>query len=65
MVAFDEEPRKKPMSHEVGQDLSALSVHELDERIALLEGEIARLRTARDAKTLSKSAAEGVFRMKG
>jgi uncharacterized small protein (DUF1192 family) len=40
MAIFDEEPKKKPRPHEIGQDLSLLSVDELSERIALLREEI-------------------------
>ncbi|TIU77536.1 MAG: DUF1192 family protein, partial [Mesorhizobium sp.] len=36
MAIFDDEPRKKARPHEIGQDLSLLSVDELSERIALL-----------------------------
>jgi uncharacterized small protein (DUF1192 family) len=39
----DDRPRKK-ISHEIGQDLSLLSVEELTERIALLTSEIERLK---------------------
>jgi uncharacterized small protein (DUF1192 family) len=63
MAVFDEEPAKRPAQHEVGQDLSALSVHELDERLALLEAEIARLKAARERKTQSRSAADSVFKL--
>ena len=38
----DELPKKK-IAHEIGQDLSLLSVGELGERIDLLKEEIARL----------------------
>jgi uncharacterized small protein (DUF1192 family) len=41
----DDRPRKK-ITHEIGQDLSLLSVEELNERIALLASEIARLQEA-------------------
>ncbi|WP_407049609.1 DUF1192 domain-containing protein [Methyloraptor flagellatus] len=57
----DDRPKKKP-SHEIGQDLSLLSVAELDERVALLEAEIARLNVDRAAKLASKSAADAVFK---
>lgn len=57
----DDRPKKKP-SHEIGQDLSLLSVAELDERVALLEAEIARLKADRAAKLASKSAADAVFK---
>lgn len=54
--------RPKPPEHVVGQDLSALSVHELQERIQLLRAEIARLEADMAAKQSSRSAAESVFR---
>ena len=53
---------KPPITHEIGQVLDALSVHELDERIALLQAEIARLTEARGAKEASKRAADAVFK---
>jgi uncharacterized small protein (DUF1192 family) len=62
MAAFDEEPARKPAKHEIGQDLSALSVHELEERIQLLEAEIERLAAAKAKKTDSKTAAESFFK---
>ncbi|MGL4325720.1 MAG: DUF1192 domain-containing protein [Beijerinckiaceae bacterium] len=55
-------PRPKPKTHEIGQDLSMLSVFELDERIAMLKGEIERLETARAAKQASKHAADAFFK---
>ena len=58
----DEKPRPKPATHEIGQDLSTLSVAELDERIGLLEREIARLREARSRKEASRAAASAVFK---
>ncbi|TPJ28827.1 DUF1192 domain-containing protein [Mesorhizobium sp. B2-7-2] len=62
MAIFDDEPRKKQRPHEIGQDLSLLSVDELAERIALLRDEIARLEAERSAKGATKSAAESLFR---
>ena len=58
---FGAPPRKKA-THEVGQTLDALSVDELDERIALLKEEIARLETARGAKQASRAAADSFFK---
>jgi len=55
-------PRKKPTSHEIGQNLDALSVDELDERVALLEQEIERLKAARQSKQASKAAADAFFK---
>ncbi len=60
---FDDDEVKKPKGHEVGMILDAMSVEELTDRIALLEGEIARLRTAIDAKRKSKSAADAFFKL--
>jgi len=60
-MSDDDRPGKPPV-HEIGQDLSLLSVAELDERIALLTAEIARLAAAKEKKQGSRSAAEEVFR---
>lgn len=60
----DLEPRVQPAGHEMGQDLSTLSLHELDERIALLEREIGRLREARAVKEDSRAAASAVFNLR-
>jgi uncharacterized small protein (DUF1192 family) len=57
----DELPKKKVV-HEMGQDLSLLSVGELTERIALLKEEIARLEAAMAKKRASKSAADTFFK---
>jgi uncharacterized small protein (DUF1192 family) len=62
MAIFEDEPRKKPKPHEIGQDLSLLSVAELNERIGLLRDEILRLETELAAKDKTKSAAEALFR---
>lgn len=58
----DERVRPKPTVHELGQDLSMLSIHELDERIALLEQEIGRLKEARSKKEDSRTAASAFFK---
>lgn len=60
----EEKPVKKPTTHEIGQDLSTLSVHELDERMGLLKAEIARLEAARTAKEASRQSAESVFKLR-
>lgn len=59
---FDDEV-KKPKGHEVGIVLDAMSVEELTDRIALLEGEIARLKSVIEAKQKSKSAADAFFKL--
>jgi uncharacterized small protein (DUF1192 family) len=62
MAIFDEEPNKPARIHEIGQDLSLLSVGELSDRIAQLKVEIARLEAELSAKGATKSAAEALFR---
>lgn len=62
MALFDDEPQKAKRVHELGQDLSLLSVDELGERIDQLKREIARLETERDAKDATRLAAEALFR---
>jgi len=57
----DDRPRPRP-THTIGQDLSLLSVEEIDERIALLKEEIERLAVDRTRKIASKSAADAVFK---
>ena len=52
----DDKPRKK-ITHEIGQDLSLLSVEELTERIALMNSEIERLQQAAAKKRASKETA--------
>lgn len=59
---FDDEEVKKPKAHEVGMLLDTMSVEELNERIALLESEIGRLKAAIEFKQKSKSAAASVFK---
>jgi uncharacterized small protein (DUF1192 family) len=63
MPAIDEEDRpKKKIVHEIGQDLTLLSVKELQERIALLREEIARLEADIGRKQASRNAADQFFR---
>lgn len=59
---FDEEPQKKPIAHEVGEDLSALSIEELEKRVGLLKDEIIRLEEACAMKRASMSSAESFFK---
>ncbi|HML12719.1 MAG TPA: DUF1192 domain-containing protein [Xanthobacteraceae bacterium] len=60
---MDEEllPKKK-IAHEIGQDLSLLSIGELTERIALLQEEIARLEAAKTSKSATRTAADAFFK---
>ena len=63
MAALDEEdrPKKKP-AHEIGQDLTLLSVEELNDRIGLLKDEIARLEADIARKRATRSAADSFFK---
>ncbi len=54
-------PRVKRV-HEIGQDLSLLSVDELSERIEALQAEIARLQQAIAGKRASRDAAASFFK---
>ena len=62
MAAEDDDKPRKKVSHEIGQDLSLLSVEELGERIVLLTAEIERLRAAEVKKRASKDAANSFFK---
>jgi uncharacterized small protein (DUF1192 family) len=62
MSIFDDEAPRKKKVHEIGQDLSLLSVDELTERIAQLREEIRRLEVERTAKDVTRSAADALFR---
>jgi uncharacterized small protein (DUF1192 family) len=57
----DDLPKKK-IAHELGQDLTLLSVGELGERIGLLKEEIARLETEMARKRASQTAANAFFK---
>jgi uncharacterized small protein (DUF1192 family) len=54
-------PKKKTL-HEIGQDLSLLSIGELTERIAQLKEEIARLEAAKASKSATRTAADQFFK---
>lgn len=63
MAAMDDDDRpKKKIAHEIGQELSLLSVRELDERVALLKEEIARLEADKIKKQATRSAADQFFK---
>lgn len=44
-----------------GEDLSPYSQHELDDRVALLEAEIARVKAHRDKASAHRAAADALF----
>jgi uncharacterized small protein (DUF1192 family) len=62
MAREDDDQPKRKISHEIGQDLSLLSVGELDERMALLREEIERLQAAATRKRASRDAASQFFK---
>jgi uncharacterized small protein (DUF1192 family) len=63
MAAADDDDRpKKKVAHEIGQDLALLSVRELDERIALLQSEIARLEANKVGKQALRQTADQFFK---
>jgi uncharacterized small protein (DUF1192 family) len=57
----DDRPKKK-IAHEIGQELALLSVKELQERIALLREEIARLEASIAGKQASRNVADQFFK---
>jgi uncharacterized small protein (DUF1192 family) len=57
----DDRPKKK-VAHEIGSDLSLLSVDELNARIGLLKEEIARLEADIGNKQAKKAAADSFFK---
>lgn len=62
-MAREDEDRPKPKpTHEIGQDLSLLSVDELTARVGLLSDEIVRLQAAIDKKKASRDAAASLFK---
>lgn len=63
MPAIDDDDRpKKKIAHEIGQDLTLLSVTELNLRITTLREEIARLEADIKGKQASRSAADQFFK---
>ena len=62
-IDLDElEPRKPQLDIVVGEDLSALSAHELEKRISALEAEIVRAKDALRSRASTKSAADAFFK---
>jgi uncharacterized small protein (DUF1192 family) len=63
MAAVDDDDKpKKKVAHEIGQDLTLLSVVELQERIGLMQAEIARLEADIASKQSTRSAADLFFK---
>lgn len=62
MALFEDPPVARPKAHVIGEDLSTLSLEEIDERVAVLEAEILRLKQAHAAKSASRVAAAAFFK---
>ena len=63
MGVFDDDDRpKKKIVHEIGQDLTLLSVEELGARVQLLHDEINRLEADMAGKRASRSTADQFFK---
>lgn len=62
-MSIDDDDRPRPkVTHQLGQDLSLLSLDDLNERVAALEAEIARLKVEAAKKRASKDAAASFFK---
>ena len=59
---FGDDEVKKPRGHEVGMPIDTMSVEELNERITLLEAEIARLKAGIEARGATRKAADAAFK---
>jgi uncharacterized small protein (DUF1192 family) len=63
MAAIDDDDRpKKKIAHEIGQDLSLLSVEELGHCVQLMRDEIARLEADMEQKRSKRAAADQFFK---
>lgn len=60
-VDDDDKPKKK-VTHEIGQDLTLLSVEELGARLQLLHDEIKRIEADISQKRASRAAADQFFK---
>jgi uncharacterized small protein (DUF1192 family) len=60
-IADEDAPKKKPV-HEVGEDLSKLSLYELAARVEMLKAEIVRIEQAAAAKKASADHAATFFK---
>lgn len=62
-MPIDEDDRPRPKAtHELGQDLSLLSVDDIEARIAALTTEIERLKADAAKKRTSRDAANAFFK---
>jgi len=61
IIDDDDKPKKKVV-HEIGQDLTLLSVEELAARVQLMHDEISRLEADMASKRASRAAANQFFK---
>lgn len=61
-IIDDEPPKKKKAAHELGEDLSTLSLNELEDRIGLLKTEIERIENVIRSKRTSADVAASFFK---
>lgn len=62
-MPIDEDDRPRPkIIHQLGQDLSLLSVDDLNERIVSLQAEVKRLEAEVTKKRASRDAAANFFK---
>ena len=59
---MNDEPIRQKKAHELGEDVSLLSVAELKVRVEALQAEIGRLEEAIRAKEATRSAADTFFK---
>jgi uncharacterized small protein (DUF1192 family) len=59
---FDDDAVRKHKGHEVGMPIDTMSVEELEERIALLRDEIARLERGIAARRDTRATADSLFK---
>jgi uncharacterized small protein (DUF1192 family) len=60
---FGDDEIKRPKGHEVGMPIDTMSVEELNDRIAILKAEIARLEQAIAARQKTRSEADSLFKL--
>lgn len=58
----DLKPKQPARAITVGEDLSAMSIAELDARVAALQAEIARVEAERRTKAARSAAADQLFK---
>ncbi len=61
---LDERPLKRKAMHEIGQDLSSISIDELAERTEILKAEMERIEAEIARKRAVKSAASDIFKLR-